>query len=332
MSDHIPWIEKYRPRKIEDLVLDETTMKKINKMIADKHMPNIIIAGLPGIGKTTTIKCIVRSLYGKYINDAVLELNASDDRGIKAVQDTIMNFCKKQLNLNEKAKEQNPNADNMYAEHKIIILDEADNMTPKAQMLINNLMEKYHNTTRFAFTCNESEDIIESIQSRCTIMKYFRLTKEQILSRLKVICEKENVEYDKGSLEIISSISQGDIRSAINNLQLIHNSYDKIPIDKIYTICDKPQPVVINNIFDACKKKDFKTALEIAYDLKHKGFSESDIILNMIYIIRNETTNLDEITKIKFLDKICTSAYIMSKGLDTPLQLSACIASMISVV
>src|ERR1700744_3148564 len=165
-----PWIEKYRPKSIYDLILDKKMFDKIKKIIDDKDMPNIIIMGVPGIGKTTTIKCIARGLFGKFVNDAVLELNASDDRGIKAVQETIMNFCKKKLDLNE-----DDNGDQCkiipkikkYADHKIIILDEADNMTIKAQSQINNLMEKYHKTTRFAFTCNISEDIIESIQSRC---------------------------------------------------------------------------------------------------------------------------------------------------------------------
>lgn len=327
MTDHMPWIEKYRPKTVDDIVLDSMTLKKVHKILNDKHMPNLIITGLPGVGKTTTIKCIARSLYGKHMNDAVLELNASDDRGIKSVQEPIMNFCKKQLCLNDP-----DSVDIKYAQHKIIILDEADNITPKAQALINNLMEKYHTTTRFAFTCNDSEDIIESIQSRCTIMKYSRLTKEQIVDRLKTICSCENVTYEKNSLETIASISLGDIRAAINNLQLIYNTCDEIPLDQVYAICDKPQPTIINNIFDACYKKDFKKAVQFAFELKNKGFNESDIILNMIQIIRNEKTNIDELTKIKFLDKICLSAYIISKGLDTPLQLTSCISSMISSI
>lgn len=319
----IPWIEKYRPKKTEELILNDILLKKINKIISDKDMPNLIITGIPGIGKTTTIKCIVSRLYGKYIKDAVLELNASDDRGIRAVQDTITNFCKKKLELNE-------NGEKRYADHKIIILDEADNMTQKAQISISNLMEKYHNTTRFAFTCNSSADIIESIQSRCNIIRYMRLTKDQVLSRLKYICEKENVEYEEKALETIALISQGDVRSAINNLQLVYNCYNEVIEDYIYTICDKPQPVIINKIFDACVEKNFKKAVTIFLDLKNQGFMESDIILNMIYMIRNNRTNLDEKTKNKFMEKICYSAYVISKGFDGPTQLTSCIANLIS--
>ena len=321
----IPWIEKYRPKKPEELILNEMLLKKINKIIADKDMPNIIITGIPGIGKTTTIKCIVGQLYGRYIKDAVLELNASDDRGIRAVQDTITNFCKKKLELNEQGEKK-------YADHKIIILDEADNMTQKAQISINNLMEKYHSTTRFAFTCNSSADIIESIQSRCNIIRYMRLTKEQMMKRLKYICQKEKVPHEDEALETIAMISQGDVRSAINNLQLVYCCYKEIIKEYIYTICDKPQPVILNKIFDACLEKNYKKAIQVFLQLKGQGFMESDIILNMIYMIRNEKTNLNEKQKILFLDKICYSAYIISKGFDSPLQLTSCIANLISCI
>lgn len=319
----IPWIEKYRPKNIEDLILDDILLKKIKKIINDKNMPNLIITGIPGIGKTTTIKCIVSKLYGKYIKDVVLELNASDDRGIKAVQETITNFCKKKIDLGE---------NNGYIKHKIIILDEADNMTQKAQIFISVLMDKYHNSTRFAFTCNNSADIIEGIQSRCDIMRYMRLNVKQILTRLKYICKKENVEYEENALEILASISQGDIRNAINNLQLVYNCYNEIIEEYIYTICDKPQPTIINNIFDACVEKNYKKAIKYFIDLKNQGFMESDIILNMIYMIRNNKTNLNEKYKILFLDKICYSAFIISKGFDGTTQLTSCIAKLIKSV
>lgn len=321
--NQIPWIEKYRPKKTDELILNETIQKKITKIINDKDMPNIIITGIPGIGKTTTIKCIVSKLYGHHVKDAVLELNASDDRGIRTVQDTITNFCKKKLDLNDEEEKR-------YADHKIIILDEADNMTQKAQITISSLMEKHHMTTRFAFTCNSSSDIIESIQSRCNIIRYMRLSNDQIISRLKFICDKENVPYEDEALETIALFSQGDIRSAINNLQMVYNCYREIIVDYIYIICDKPQPIIINKIFDSCVQKNYKQAVSTFIDLKNQGFMESDIILNMIYMIRNNKTNLNEKTKNLFLDIICHSAYIISKGFDSPLQITSCLANLIS--
>lgn len=317
----LPWIEKYRPRKIDQLIINDTIHKKIMKMINDLEMPNLVITGIPGIGKTTTIKCLVHHLYGPHVKDAVLELNASDDRGIKTVQETITNFCKKKLDLNRDKK--------LYADHKIIILDEADNMTPKAQITISNLMEKYYDTTRFAFTCNSSADIIECIQSRCNIIRYIALTPEQMVKRLMHICKNEKVEYELEALNTIASISQGDIRTAINNLQLIYNCHKEILDEYVYRVCDKPQPDIINKIFVACLNKNLNTALKIFYELKNQGYVESDIILNMIFIIKSGKTTLTEPQKNIFMNIICNYAYIISKGFDSPLQMAGCISDMI---
>lgn len=315
----IPWIEKYRPKTIEDIVLDPGTYKKIKNIIDEKDMPNIIITGVPGIGKTTTIQCIMRGIYGKHVNQAILELNASDDRGIKAVHDTIITFCKKKIELENQT----------HANHKIIMLDEADNMTGKAQRLINNLMEKYHNTTRFAFTCNNSSDIIEAIQSRCIIFRYYRVGKKQVIERLRYICDKESVPYEDEALEELAIFSQGDMRHAINNLQLTFNGLSDVTIDNVYQMCDKPQTSVIKRLFDACIKKDAKTAFKIILNLKNNGYSGSDILLSMSSTLKlADYMEMSEETKIKILEKVSKASYVISRGIDTNLQLIGCISSI----
>lgn len=317
--DYTPWIEKYRPSKLNDIILDDNIYKKIKKIIDDKDMTNLILPGVPGIGKTTTIKCIANELYGKYANEAVLELNASDDRGIKSVQEKIMTFCKKRLDLNEKGN---------YSNHKLIFLDEADNMTNKAQRLINNLMEKYHKTTRFVFTCNSSSDIIEGIQSKCIILRFYRISKEQIIYRLEKICEYEKIKIDKSILGVIADISDGDLRMAINNLQLVHRSCNVIDKDNVYKICSKPQPTTIKNIIDNCIKKDLITAKNNIFELKQIGYNESDIILGLIQMLKTDDT-IDEHIRIKYLDTVCYYAYVISKGLATDIQLITCISNLI---
>jgi replication factor C subunit 2/4 len=320
-----PWIEKYRPSEIDDLVLDEGTLNKIKKIIEDKNMPNIIITGSPGIGKTTTILCIAKKLLGRYYRQGVLELNASDDRGVKTVQESIEYFCKKKLVIGGDKGE----GEEDMAKHKIILLDEADNMTKKAQQAINNLMQEYHHNTRFAFTCNNSTEIIEAIQSRCIIFRYSRLSQDNLRFRLKQICKKEEVPYSEEGLNTIIMTSTGDLRQAINNLQLTFNGYINVIPENVYKLCDKPHPLIIQNIFEFCLKKDFKGSLSLLNSLFDKGYASSDIVLSMIYTLKNmDKKIIDERNKILFLEELGKASLIISRGINTPLQLTGSIAHL----
>jgi replication factor C subunit 2/4 len=320
-SINIPWIEKYRPIKIEDLVIDDDIRNRINKFNNDKEMPNIIITGVPGIGKTTTILCIAKCLLGRYFKQGVLELNASDDRGIKSVNDSITYFCKKKMDIDDTNRQ--------YSKHKIILLDEADNMTKKAQQLVNNLMKQYKHTTRFAFTCNNSSDIIEAIQSSCIILRYKRLNDPEMLKRLQNICEQEQITYNDEGLKSIVLTSQGDMRKAINHLQLTYNGYGDINPVNVYKLCDKPHPIVIKDIFIACHNKNLKTALILLDKLREKGYSSSDISLSMFNTLKVlEINEIDEMTKIKYMTEISKTSQIITKGVNTSLQLTGCIAEL----
>jgi len=322
--NQLPWIEKYRPKNITDVILDTNTLNKIKKIITEKDMPNIIITGVPGIGKTTTIKCIAHGLYGKYYNDAVLELNASDERGIKTVDELITNFCKKSFGLKTSIN----NMNNVYAKHKMIILDEADNITEKAQHSINKKMEEYNSTTRFAFTCNKSSDILEAIQSRCIILRYIRLPTSKVIEKLESICFEEKLSYTDEALNEISIISQGDLRAAINNLQAVYNGMNEISVKNVYIVCDKPQPVILQQILTCCKEQQIKQAFDIMGELKVSGYSESDIVLGFMNVIKLDC-KLSEEDKNIILRKVCQTAYNISKGVTTELQLYGLIAAII---
>jgi len=313
---NIPWTEKYRPNCIEDLVIDKYSYEKISRILTEKTMLNIILSGDPGIGKTSTMLFIARSLLGKYYNDAVIELNASDERGVKTVQDTIEYFCKKKVTF-----------DDNILRHKIVLLDEADNMTKKAQQFISKLMEEYYATTRFVFTCNNSTDIIETIQSRCVIFRYHKLKQEQIETKLKQICEKEKIPYELEGLTVIAKISTGDLRQAINNLQITYNGYINVTPNNVYKLCDVPHPVLLEKIFILCYLKEIRDALKIYDDLKNKGYSSADISLSMIETLKNmDRTVIDEKTRIRYLDEVCKACVCIARGMNTSLQITGLIA------
>ena len=320
----IPWIEKYRPKIIKDLVIESSTMFDIKNIIKNKDMPNLIITGPPGVGKTTTVLCLAQALYGIYYKDNVLEINASDDRGIKSVQNIITNFCSTQLSYNKNDDIKN------FAKHKLIILDEADNITDKAQHLINILMDKYYETTRFAFTCNTSSYILESIQSRCKILRYGRSNINAITIRLKQILIKENIKYDIKALDNLAYLSYGDIRQAINLTQMTYDRFkDKITQEHVDAVCELPKPVIIKDILLQCLKKDFKTSMIKIHDLKISGFSTLDILLSILYTLKLPLSNdILENQKIFIYDIVCHYLFIISKNIDTDLQLSSCIVDM----
>mgnify|MGYP003362640033 FL=1 len=142
----LPWVEKYRPKYLRDIVGNDETIQALRRIAQDGNLPHLIISGMPGIGKTTSVLCLARELLGddaKLLREGVLELNASDDRGIDIVRNMIKTFAQKKVNL-------------PYNRHKIIILDEADSITPAAQQALRRTMEIYSSSTRFVFSCIQS--------------------------------------------------------------------------------------------------------------------------------------------------------------------------------
>ena len=205
----LPLVEKYRPKLFSDLLFDDFLKQKITNIIKSGQIPNMIITGEPSTGKTSTVLYMAKKIYKDNYKDHVLELNASDDRGLTMIQQTIMPFCKKKTEL-----------------YKLIILDEADSITTKAQNLLNNILAEFKESTRFIFICNEGFKISESIQSRCMIMYFPRISKKNLKKKIKQICEEEKLNYDENGIKKLLFNSNYDIRQCINNLECIIHSYD----------------------------------------------------------------------------------------------------------
>ena len=316
MNNNLPFSEKYRPRKVPDLILDPIISKKINNIIENKDIPNIIFTGKSGVGKTSTIHCIARAIYPREYHDSIIELNASDDRGIKSVHETIINFCKRKIDYKPG-----------FAQHKLLILDEADNITPKAQRLINSIMEKFP-TTRFAFTCNNSSDIIESIQSRCIIIRFTKPPIPDFISRIKSICEIENVKYDDSGLHYLFEICQKDLRQTLNMLELTYRTFNKITIDNINKICDIPSQEVLNKLLEYITNKDVKSVCQMISQFQTQGYYSLDVLLHFIQYIKNSKTIKEE-QRIELINILSNSSYIMSKSSTNYIQLTGALLSCI---
>lgn len=315
--DSIPWVEKYRPLTVNEIIANDFLKIKIKKIIKEKNMPNLIITGEPGTGKTSTMLCIARIIVDEFYDEAVLELNASDDRGLNMINNNIVHFCKKKLDK---------------VPHKIVIFDEADSITSKAQNLLNNILEEHVQNTRFAFICNDSSKITESIQSRCMILRYPRLDNISIKERIIYICEKENIKYTDEGIDTIIFTGNGDIRQAINNLESIYNTFEEITKENVFLICDKPKPHMISCIFDFCKEKKIIKAMEYMIELKNLGYSGNDILLTMINMIKdNYEISLSDNNKILFMKEISRTYIKVNNGTDTLLQLNGCLSRICKI-
>ena len=313
----MPWLEKYRPVLMKDIVGNEETISRLKVIAKHGNMPNLIISGPPGCGKTTSIHCLALELLGKQnYKNAVLELNASDSRGIDVVRNKIKMFAQQKVTLPQ-------------GRHKIIILDEADNMTSSAQQALRRTMELYSNTTRFALACNVSSKIIEPIQSRCAILRYTKLNEKQILSRVNDILRLEEIQsYTNDGLDAILFIADGDMRNAINSLQATYAGFNLISDENVFKVCDVPHPVRIREILDHVKDKDIKNAILKLNVLLKMGFSTLDFI-STLFRVTKTYNNVNEKIKLEWIRDMAFVHARIADGLDSSLQLNGLLAKMV---
>lgn len=229
---NMPWVEKYRPKRLDDIIQQDEIIRLLKKTLETGELPHLLFYGPAGTGKTSTILALSYQLFGPNIlKDRVIELNASDDRGIEMVRIKII----KNIKYTVSAKDPNyPCPD-----FRLIILDEADAMTPEAQSALRKIMETSSHKTRFCFICNYNHQIIEPISSRCTQFKFSPLSNHAIKKRLKIISSIEGIKINSECLDKIIELSEGDVRKAIMKLQnakYITNYKKKISVQDIIDI------------------------------------------------------------------------------------------------
>ena len=310
------WVDKYRPKTFSEIIGQKEFVSRVQAFVNSKNLPHLLFAGTPGTGKTTTALVIANELYDSNLQGNILELNASDERGIDVIRNQIKEFAKLQ------SLSQVP--------YKIIILDEADSLTKEAQQALRRTMEKYSATCRFILACNELSKIIDPIQSRCVIFKFKGLLDEDLKELISKISVQEELQIDDDAIQRLLTISKGDVRKLENTLQAASVIDKKITVTLLNEISNAVEVKEINEMIEHTLKGNFLKARELMVSLKAVyGLSALEILKEIYSAVID--LDIEESKIVKLVDKIGTIEFRIVEGADEDLQLQVLLAMFSSV-
>lgn len=240
-----PLVEKYRPSTLDEVLGNELVIEALKRLQEHDNLPHILLYGPPGTGKTTSIRAIAKFLYKQTIMCNVLELNASDDRGINVVREQIKCFAVSRSFQNKK---------------KLVVLDEADSMSRDAQNALRRVIEDYSGNVRFCFIANYAHKIIPAIQSRCSKFRFSPVSSGAIKKRVKQISEMESIPIDDKCIDILVQESEGDMRRLVNTLDGLSQFKGAITVDMILPEID------FERIFELSRGRRFAEAKAVVLE------------------------------------------------------------------
>ncbi|XP_063162463.1 replication factor C subunit 4 isoform X2 [Candoia aspera] len=312
----IPWVEKYRPKCMDEVAFQEEVVAVLKKSLQGVDLPNLLFYGPPGTGKTSTILAAARELFGpELFRQRVLELNASDERGIQVVREKVKNFA--QLTVSGNRSDGKP-----CPPFKIIILDEADSMTSAAQAALRRTMEKESKTTRFCLICNYISRIIEPITSRCSKFRFKPLSDKVQQQRLLDIAEKENVMISNEAIHYLVHVAEGDLRKAITLLQSATRlTGGKEVTEEIVTeIAGVVPKEMLDGLLIACQSGSFEKLEAVTKSVISEGYAATQLI-NQLHDIIVEKEDLSDKQKSVIIEKFAEADKCLADGSEEFLQL-----------
>ncbi len=309
------WTEKYRPRTLSEIKDQTSIVNRLTGFLKTKSMPHCLFSGPPGTGKTTASICLARDLFGDNYREAYMELNASDTRGIDVIRTTVKEFARI--------------APIRELPFKILVLDEADNLTSDAQHAMRRTMERFTETCRFILCCNYSSRIIEPIQSRCAIFRFTPLLDEDVKGCIQEIASKEDVVLEGDGLKAILEVSSGDLRKAINTLQSASSTGKNVTENIVYMVLGAAKPREVDSLIKLSmggKLDEARTALRRI--LFEEGVSGEEILKQ----IHRQIFSLDvqEEFKVPLIDYAGEVDYRLTQGADAEVQLVSLLAKIYS--
>ncbi|KAK0576073.1 hypothetical protein LWI29_011366 [Acer saccharum] len=311
----IPWVEKYRPQSLADVAAHRDIVDTIDRLTSENRLPHLLLYGPPGTGKTSTILAVARKLYGAQYHNMILELNASDDRGIDVVRQQIQDFASTQ-SFSFGAK----------LPVKLVLLDEADAMTKDAQFALRRVIEKYTKSTRFALICNQVNKIIPALQSRCTRFRFAPLEPIHVSERLKNVIKAERLDVPESGLAALVRLSNGDMRKALNILQSTHMASQQITEEVVYLCTGNPLPKDIEQISFWLLNESFADSFKRISEIKtRKGLALIDIVREVTMFVFK--IKMPSEVRVRLIDDLANIEYRLSFGSNDKLQLGSLIST-----
>ncbi len=309
----LSWTEKYRPSKLDDIIGQDAIVSKLRSFVKQKSFPSMIFAGPAGVGKTTSAIAMANELYGESINQAFLELNASDSRGIEVVRGKVKEFARTI-----------PLSSGLV---KIVFLDEADALTPEAQHALRRTMEKYSSTTRFILSANYSSKIIDPIQSRCVVFRFKPLREEEMKVYVQRVAESEGISLDDKATEALLYVSDGDLRRLTNIMQSSAVADGKITEHAVYDIAARARPKEVIAMLRYAMSGEFEKARnELNTLVLVHGMSGEDVLMQCYREALN--MDMDERKKLRVIEGIGECNFRIVEGANDRIQLEAMLARL----
>jgi len=312
----LPWIEKYRPETLDAIIDHKDKINTLRSLISRNELTHLIFYGLPGTGKTSMILACAKEMYGDQMSKYILELNASDDRGIETVRKKIPDFVK-----------------STSYKIRLVILDEVDAMTNDAQSALRRVIEKYSKNSRFCLICNNINKIIPGLQSRCTKMRFGHLNVAEITTKLSHIINEEGIKITQPALERLVMLNR-DFRQILNTLQCLHIiklnqeiDYKPIEPDEINEYLGVPTDQNIDEIITILFNPSFHHACVTINDLfKSNQWNLTDIIHRLTeYIVKDQ--KLAQKQKYYIIDRLSDIEFKLSHSNDAEIQLYALVSA-----